>query len=119
MNKVSVYHLPFNIGFHSDRENWFVNREFYFEFETKKENEDAAEEAFVITNAPVDILTEEQKKLIKGFHGPSLSTGDVVKIENKLRISGDNHEPAYYLCKSFGWEKFDDNVIELIKYLKE
>ena len=119
MNIASIYHLPFYKHLYLvDKENWFVERELLFSFETKKKGDKAAEEAFVITNAPEEVLTKKQKELIKGFHGPSLSTGDIVKIERKMRVSGDKHKPEYYLCKSVGWEKFDDNTIELIKYLK-
>lgn len=119
MNKITLYHLPFYKHLYLiNREDWFVEREMYFEFETKKKGEKAAEEAFVITNAPEEILNGRQKKLVKGFHGPSLSVGDIVKVEKKLRVSGDNHEPEYFLCKSFGWEKFEDSTIELLKYLK-
>ena len=86
------------------------------EFRTTSKGESAAEEAFHITNAPEEMLTEEQKIILKdtGFKGPSLSVGDIVKISP---IVHGSYLPEYYLCKSVGWEKFEGDVIQLLKHL--
>ncbi len=98
-----------------DREKWFIDRQECFDFTTDQKGEKAAEEAFVITNAPEEILNKNQKKILKenNFKGPSLSVGDVVRVFSKL----EKNLPEYYLCKSFGWEKFVGNKIQLLKHL--
>lgn len=97
------------------RENWFVERTEGFSYVSYLKGEEAAEEAFHLTNAPEDCLTDEQKDILikEDFKGPSLSVGDVVKVANIPNAK----LPEYYICKSFGWEKFNGNVIELLRYL--
>lgn len=64
-------------------------------FEVEKSGEDAAEEAFDLTNNP----SRDVDRRIAGFvNHRSLSTGDVVRV-----IGYD--DVADYICKSFGWEK--------------
>ena len=118
-NKVTVYSLSFTYSNLSIRENWFERRNKVIEFYCDKEGEEAAEYAFKITNCPTELLSKKDIKKIKNFHGPSLSVGDIVRVENYFRISGDNNPPKYYLCKSFGWEEYNDNLVELVKYLPE
>ena len=98
-----------------NRENWFVNREEGLTYKSSLGGEEAAEEAFHLTNAPEDCLEEDQKRLLERleFKGPSLSVGDIVRVEPIVRTS----LPEYYLCKSFGWEKFEGDVISLLKHL--
>lgn len=117
-SKITVYKYPWNLSYKSERENWYQDREEYFSFGTILEGEKAAEFAFTITNAPTETLDEKALELVKDFHGPSVSVGDIVKVDRYIRYPGDNHTPEYYLCKSFGWEKFDEDVIELNKFLK-
>lgn len=117
-SKVTVYRLPWaSVSSISNRENWFTPRETYFNFNSSLVAEAAAEEAFIITNAPAEVLNSRQKRIIKNFHGPSMSVGDVVKVDRYLRQQGDTYVPEYYLCKSFGWEKYNDCNIELNKYI--
>lgn len=98
------------------RDNWYIERQSGFSYQSKFEGEKAAEEAFHLTNAPDDCLEEDQKQILidQNFKGPCLSVGDVVRVESSVKGS---MMPEYYLCKSFGWEKYKGNVIELLKYL--
>lgn len=117
-SKVTYFNLPFNgITRFEERENWFVKRHELFSFNSNLKGEKAAEQAFHITNCPVDMLEGKYKKLVKDFHGPSMSSGDIVRVDRFLRQPGDNYIPEYYLCLSIGWEKYDGDVIELNKYL--
>jgi len=114
---ITVYRAPWNSVAHfEDRENWFVVREPGFSYKSKHAGEEAAEEAFHLTNAPDECLEEDQKQLLKeqNFKGPSLSVGDVVRVEPVVR---GFKLPEYYLCKSFGWEKYCGDTIQLLKHL--
>lgn len=114
MNLITVYRRPWGIDFNS-RENWFAERTSGISYLTKLTGEEAAEEAFHLTNAPEECLTEDHKSILKkqDFKGPSLSTGDVVKVESVVT----KKLPDYFLCKSVGWEKFEGNRIELLRFL--
>ena len=114
-NIVSVYRSKDIFLNFDERENWYRDRFEVFEFTTSKKGTKAAQEAFVITNAPEEILTKSQKQILKenNFKGPSLSVGDIVRISSKLT----QDLPEYYLCKSHGWEKFEGNRIQLLKHL--
>lgn len=116
-SNVTVYRVSWSSPmFHDDREKWFVVRESGFSYKSKLKGEEAAEETFHLTNAPDECLEEEQKEILKEqqFKGPSLAVGDVVRVEPIVRGSA---QPEYYLCKSFGWEKYGGDVIELLKHL--
>ncbi len=77
------------------RANIDVYKPFGVTFTTDKEGEDAAEEAFDLTNNP----SRDVDRRIAGFvNHRNLSTGDVVRV-----IGYD--DVADYICKSFGWEK--------------
>ena len=69
---------------------------------SEKSGEDAAHEAFHITNAPDEILRVSQKTL-KNEAGlnrkRSLSIGDAVMVQNKFG------QTEVLLCDSFGWTK--------------
>ena len=59
-----------------------------------------AEEAFHITNAPEELLSEPQKeweRIHRKNLAPSLSVGDVVQVTHA-------HGTEFYLCLSSGWE---------------
>lgn len=58
-------------------------------FETTLTGEDAAEEAFDLTNNPGRQLEREEKY----GRGRSVSTGDVAEVDG-----------VKYVCMSFGWE---------------
>ena len=64
-------------------------------FTTDKTGDDAAEEAFDLTNNP----GRDADRRVAGFvNHRSLCTGDVVRV-----IGFD--DVTDYICKSFGWEK--------------
>lgn len=113
---VTLFRLPINDFYFEDREKWYVERSSGLSFESSLDGEEAAEEAFHLTNAPEELLEEDQKRLLKRleFKGSSLSTGDIVKVEPLVRGSC---LPEYYLCKPFGWEKYEGDSIRLLKFL--
>lgn len=122
-NQITIYRFPsFNqVSFHSgenwyrSRENWYHHRISGLTYTTELEGEAAAEEAFHLTNAPEECLTKDQRNLLAqiNFKGPSLSVGNIVKVENVVT----RKMPSYYLCKSVGWEKYSRNRIKLLKFL--
>ena len=117
-SKITCFKMPWTLNISKDRENWYSKREEYFSYNSHKTGEKAAEEAFHLTNCPIESLENKYLlKLVQKFHGPSLSVGDIVKVDRYMRQTGDNHIPEYYLCKSIGWEKFEEDIIELNKYL--
>lgn len=114
---MTVYRRPWHLGFSDDRENWYQDREVGLTYVSDLQGEAAAEEAFHLTNAPADYLSESQQEMLAllDYKGPSLSVGDVVRVEPYPK---KHSTPAdYYLCKSFGWEKYNNDVIRLIKHL--
>ena len=112
---VTLYRLPWNPSNIKNREEWFAERVLGLSYVSKLKGEAAAEEAFHLTNAPTECLTEAQQEMLGllDFKGPSLSVGDVVRVEAYPK---QHSTPAeYYLCKSYGWEKYQGDVINLIK----
>lgn len=111
-SKITIYRLPWGREL-NDRENWFHHRDEGFSYSTALEGEAAAEECFHITNAPEECLTDNQKEILTeaDFKGPALSVGDIVKVQPLTKPN------EYFLCKSYGWEKYEGDVIELIKNL--
>jgi hypothetical protein len=76
--------------------DWNLPRKHAFTYFTDKDAEAAAEEAYHITNAPLEMLNEFEKHIAEQFRAArtmSLSPGDVVRV-------GDAVE---YLCCSIGW----------------
>ena len=114
---ITIYKLPFNLEYSNDRENWYRSRVEGLTYFSKLKGEKAAEEAFHITNAPLEILNKDQQTLLEmmDFKGPSLSVGDIVRIDPYVKKPSTGAE--YYLCKSIGWERYKNDTIELIKYL--
>ena len=112
---ITVYQESWNNRNWFSREQWFVDREEKISYKSALTGKEAAEEVFHLTNAPEEMLDENQKNLLKklNFKGPSLSVGDIVRVEPIVRTS----LPEYYLCKSVGWEKFEGDTITLLKYL--
>lgn len=115
MNEVTVFRVPWGTIDWNNRENWYKHREPGFSFKTKLEGERAAEEAFHLTNAPDECLTDEQKQILveQNFKGKAMSVGDVVRVENIV----SRRMPQYFLCKSLGWEEYQGDRFELLKYL--
>jgi len=58
-------------------------------FETELKGEDAAEEAFDLTNNP----SRQEEREEKYGRGRSVSSGDVIEVEG-----------TKFVCMSFGWE---------------
>ena len=114
---IAIYRLPWSKSHFDVREDWYIDRQEVFLYHSDLSGEEAAEEAFHLTNAPEEILTEDQKAILaqNEFKGPSLSVGDVVKITSYPR--DPSKLPDYYLCQSYGWEKFCGNPIQLLKHL--
>jgi hypothetical protein len=112
---ITIYQQPWESRNWDSREDWLVERLEGISYKSDLCGEAAAEQAFHLTNAPENCLNDEEKILFKSlnFKGPSLSVGDVVRVEPIVRTS----LPEYYLCKSFGWEKFTGDTITLLKYL--
>lgn len=114
---VALYRRPWYASNLSKREEWFIERELGLTYVSNLKGEAAAEEAFHLTNAPTELLTEVQQEMLQllGFKGPSLSVGDIVRVEEYPKI---HSTPAdYYLCKSFGWEKYEGDVIKLLRFI--
>lgn len=107
--------MPQEKNYFDNRESWYIHRTSGFMYTTTLSGEAAAEEAFHITNGPDDCLTDEQRELLlkKDFKGPPVVTGDIVRIESVVT----RRMPSYYLCKSFGWEEYNGDRIQLLKYL--
>jgi hypothetical protein len=113
---VTIYRRPWQLEILDNRENWYQDREDGLTYVSDLQGEAAAEEAFHLTNAPTDCLNENQQEMLSllNYKGPSLSVGDVVRVEQYPK---QHSTPAdYYLCKSFGWEKYEGDVIQLIKH---
>ena len=71
-------------------------------YKTEKAGEDAAEEAYHITNAPGEILRMSEKALLKegGLSGKrSLSVGDAVMVQD---FAG---RAKVFMCASSGWKE--------------
>ena len=107
MNKIKI-HRPINrrYAFEADE---FVTRKTIFEYDLptiKKERfaEEAAELVFHITNAPEEMLSEEELEVAKAFRDEgnySLSTGDIVEVDGDM-----------FLCESIGWKKVDPSIMQ-------
>jgi hypothetical protein len=83
-------------GLHAFTSDWDLPRKHTFTYFTDKDGEEAAQECYHITNAPLEILNEFEKHIAEQFRATktmSLSVGDVVRV-------GDEVE---YLCASEGW----------------
>jgi hypothetical protein len=79
-----------------------ADREFALWYYSDKTGEAAAEEAFHISNAPDELLTDKQKHIRLRWKGRSLSIGDVVGLIEK---SDDQIVTQRYLCCSCGWKQ--------------
>jgi hypothetical protein len=113
---VTLYRLNWTTHLEWDkREDWYLTREEGMSYKSSLKGEEAAEQAFHITNAPDDCLSEDEKLILKqqDFKGPSLSSGDIVKV-SPIVYSGVSD---YYMCKSFGWEKFSGDYFKLLRHL--
>ena len=103
MNKIRI-HRPINQNFwpglHICLESKVVFEYDLPTFNVVRSGEETAELVFHITNAPEELLSEEELKVANAFRAKdnySLSTGDVVEVD------GD-----YFLCEPAGWRQIDD-----------
>ena len=71
---IAIYRLPWSKSHFDVREDWYIDRQEVFLYHSDLSGEEAAEEAFHLTNAPEEILTEDQKAILaqNEFKGPSL-----------------------------------------------
>jgi len=117
VSKITIFQRPWTEKNISTRTEWFQQRREILSYKSTFCGESAAEEAFEITNAPKECLNEQKQILQKSlnYRGPSLSVGDIVRVEPTIR-DGKNL-PQYFMCKSFGWEKFNGDIIQLLRHL--
>jgi hypothetical protein len=115
MTNITIFRLPWGQNI-KNREQWYQAREHGFEFTCEHDGEEAAEHAFFITNAPLELIDSDtvEKYGLDDFRGPSLSVGDIVRVEDYVT----RKMPDYFLCKTIGWEKFDGDIFEMLKYLQ-
>lgn len=113
-SKITICRIPFGICRIEDRENWYNSRVEGMTYISSLEGEAAAEECYHLTNAPTELLSDEQQLILseQHFKGPSLSVGDIVRVQPLTKPT------QYFLCKSFGWEKYEGDVIELLKNIE-
>ena len=100
MTEVEIY-------LNEDREHRFteqedVHREFALWYWTTKTGEDAADEAFYISNAPEELLSKEQMDIKLRWKGRSLSVGDAVLVRPKPY---GTYQDKSYLCCGSGWKE--------------
>lgn len=113
---ITLYRLSWDSSINLERrEEWYLDRTEGMTYVSKLKGEEAAEEAFHLTNAPDECLEEEQKALLKqlDFRGPCLSVGDIVRVAPAVHTGVSD----YYICKSFGWEKFTGDYFKLLRHL--
>lgn len=98
MTTVKIYTQDFDKrdrpGYQFFTSDWSLPRNHVYTYITEAKGEEAAEEAFHIFNAPLELLQEWQQYIAKSYKGTSLSVGDVVEVDG-----------VEYICCSFGWEK--------------
>ena len=87
MNQITILMTPFNpFGARTN------DHKEVFSFQSEKVGMEAAELAFHLTNAPLEVLSDEEQKIIEKYKGRSLSVGDIVKVND-----------TKYLCQMMGW----------------
>lgn len=100
MTEVEIY-------LNEDREHMFTeqedaHRKFALWYYTTKTGENAAEEAFHISNAPNELLSKEQMDIRLRWKGRALSVGDAVLVRPK---SYGTYMDKSYLCCGAGWKE--------------
>jgi hypothetical protein len=95
------------IHLNTDREHCFsekedAQREFALLYYTNRCGEDAAEEAFHISNAPDELLSAREKNIKLLWKGRSLSVGDLVIVTQQ---EDEVFTQKQYLCCSCGWKE--------------
>ena len=123
--KTTLFQRTYWSRLSSEENPWAVQRRITSTFELDarptqtlrdwRDNEswaDVAEEVFHITNAPEELLSEDQKALSEIHHknrASSLSVGDVVQVTHQ-------HGTEFFLCQSSGWKKA--NAVELWQFFE-
>jgi hypothetical protein len=102
MNKVIIHRQDWDAvarmnAFSTRGRDVNLPRERVYEYFTDKYNEDACEEAFVLTNAPDEVLTEHQRLIRADYRGPSVSVGDMIEVISDEGVTDK------YICDSVGW----------------
>ena len=100
MTEVEIY-------LNEDREYRFTeqenaHRKFALWYWTTRTGEEAAEEAFHISNAPDELLSEREKDIKLRWKGRALSVGDAVLVRPKPY---GTYQDKSYLCCSSGWKE--------------
>ena len=93
-------------GEHRFTEQEDAHRKFAFWYWTTKTGEDAAQEAFHISNAPDELLSPREKDIKLRWKGRSLSVGDTVLVRPK---SYGSYQDKSYLCCGSGWKELKLN----------
>ena len=88
-------------GYQFFTSDWSLPRKHAYTYLTDAKGKDAAEEAFHIFNAPLELLNEWQQYISRSYSGTSLSVGDVVEVNGEE-----------YLCCSVGWERRSKETID-------
>lgn len=100
MTEVEIY-------LNEDREHRFTeqenaHRKFALWYWTTRTGEEAAEEAFHISNAPDELLNEREKDIKLRWKGRALSVGDAVLVRP---MPYGTHQDKISLCCSSGWKE--------------
>jgi hypothetical protein len=90
-------------GYQFFTSDWSLPRKHVYTYLTEAEGYGAAEEAFHIFNAPLELLQEWQQYISKGYSGTSLSVGDIVQVNGEE-----------YLCCSIGWKTRTDEEEKIV-----
>ena len=93
-------------GEHRFTEQEDAHRKFAFWYWTTKTGEDAAQEAFHISNAPDELLSQREKDIKLRWKVRSLSVGDAVLVRPK---SYGSYQDKSYLCCGSGWKELKLN----------
>ena len=115
--KTTLFQRTYWSRLSSEENPWAVQRRITSTFEldarpTQTSWADVAEEVFHITNAPEELLSEDQKALYevhRSHRASSLSVGDVVQVTH-------HHGTEFFLCQSSGWKKA--NAVELWQFFE-
>jgi len=115
--KTTLFQRTYWSRLSSEENPWAVQRRITSTLEldvrpTQTSWADVAEEVFHITNAPEELLSEDQKALCEVHRKnrfSSLSVGDVVQVTH-------NHGTEFFLCQSSGWKKA--NAVELWQFFE-
>jgi hypothetical protein len=94
MSNVEIF---LNLGHTAFTENPEGYRVSILEYQSSMEADEAAEEAYILTNAPDLLLNERLVRLRHQYYSRvkrSLCAGDVVVVDNE-----------YFLCLNDGWKK--------------